>query len=209
MNDDSSYIHHLVNKIFKRCNKSQNRTCLIEFIRNLKKIYFGIGKKEFERSLLPNLRDCILEGNTNILLELIKAIKVLPIKSLNVSTSLACYETIKNKGSLESILSYINPIIRIFILSELENQSINDSKSSTTTSLCSYLNIEGISKMDVHDYEPFLKPEVSKEIYNFFTSDVRVLANSKHNTIEFLFNLMMDDYKLNEEDSNRIKVSIY
>lgn len=57
LNDDTNYAQGLVNKIFLYCNRSQNNLLLLEFCKNLEKIYFGLGKRNFEKYLLPNLKD--------------------------------------------------------------------------------------------------------------------------------------------------------
>lgn len=88
LNDEVNYAQGLVNKVFLYANQTKNQHLLIEFCRNLKKIYFGLGKKSFEKYLLPNLKDCIISGNKNILVELSKAIKFLPIRSDEISASL-------------------------------------------------------------------------------------------------------------------------
>lgn len=97
-------------------------------------------------------------------------------------------------------------------ISNLDNKNTDDScKDSPIMSLCSSLKINGIAKMNVSDYESFLKPEISRQIYEYLIDKKTMLKKSKLdtlNTIVFLFNLLMDDYKLQDEDIAKIKVRL-
>lgn len=121
---------------------------------------------------------------------------------------------VSNKD-INMLMTHVNPIILMFIVSEqlsnLDNRGVDPCKDSPTMSLCSSLKINGISKMNVVDYEPFLKPEISRQIYNYLSDKKTMLKKAKLetlNTIVFLFNLLMDDYKLQDDDIVKIKVRL-
>jgi hypothetical protein len=66
------------------------------------------------------------------------------------------------------------------------------------------------SKMATKDYEAFVKPEISKKVYEFFGNDKLLLSKAKLETLEtvvFLFNLIMEDYQLEDQYIEKLKVT--
>lgn len=65
--------------------------------------------------------------------------------------------------------------------------------------------------MKIEEYEPFLKPEVSRDIYDLFKSERSMLSKCTLNTIEtivLLFNMLTSEYKLQKEDIAKIKSNL-
>jgi hypothetical protein len=185
---------------------------LLEFCKNLTKIYYGIGKKSFEKFILPNFKDFIINGNTNILYELLKSMNFLPLKSEIISPSLDCYENIEKDKGFDSISTYLDPLTAM-LFKTCQNGNNEEFRKSQLFSLCSYMKITDLfeeSKMTTKDYEAFVKAKVSKKVYEFFGNDKLLLFKAKLETLEtvvFLFNLIMEDYQLEDQHIEKLKVT--
>ena len=88
---------------------------MLAFFKILRTIYYGLGQKLFEKALLPNLRDVALSANKDILFELIRTIRMLPIKSEEISSSISCFKALDEKCDVTTLMPYINPLILTFV----------------------------------------------------------------------------------------------
>jgi hypothetical protein len=212
LNDDVNYAQDFIKKAFMYWIKPGNHLVLLEFCKNLTKIYYGIGKKSFEKFILPNFKDFIINGNTNILYELLKSMNFLPLKSEIISPSLDCYENIEKDKGFDSISTYLDPLTAM-LFKTCQNGNNEEFRKSQLFSLCSYMKITDLfeeSKMTTKDYEAFVKAKVSKKVYEFFGNDKLLLFKAKLETLEtvvFLFNLIMEDYQLEDQHIEKLKVT--
>ena len=136
---------------------------------------------------------------SNIQYSVAKAIRLLPTKNESISSSMIWYSSQEIKPWLEYLTPFLDPIIRVFILNEVADDEIfKDSvilKESLLSKICSSLGVKGISSLKIEDYSPFLKPEISKKIYEFFKDNWTITLNSKLRTsqsISYLKSLILE-----------------
>lgn len=195
LEDDMNYAQDFVNKFFLYCHHTGNKKLMLEFIKNLPEFYFNLGKKSFEKFVLPNLKDCIILGDSNILISILETIKVLPLKADVINASFKYTELVSQNPSpkIEELLPFLEPTIVMLIMNaKLQKQD---------------LPIESFE-----DLEPFLKPNVNKKLVEYFKSEKELVSKAKLETLDtvvLLFNLLMEDYQLQKEDIDLIKVIFY
>lgn len=58
--------------------KFQKKELLVEFMKNVPKIYIGLGTDAFENTVLYGIKESLLLGFPEVMCEIIKAIKMIP-----------------------------------------------------------------------------------------------------------------------------------
>jgi len=217
LHNDINYSTEFVNKVFLYWNQIRSEVLILEFFKNLDKIYYGLGKKIFEETLLPNLLDWTSNGNSNIIYEFLKAIGTLPVKSNLISGSIKCYDMINKNWDIKELTPFLNPVISLFILNQKENikEEKEETKQETTgeekeLNLYSNPSLLDIKNLTASDLEPFIKPGISRDLYDYFSNSRNYIKKAKLetlNTIIFLFNFFTEDYELQPEDIKKIEVS--
>ena len=116
------------------------------------------------------------------------------------------------KPWLENLVPYLDPILQVFILNELSEEKLfRDSfifKESIISKISSTLGINGVSKLKMEDYSPFLKKEIWMKIFEFFKDNWTIMKNAKLRTTEsiaFLKSLILETNSVLNESVSETK----
>jgi len=113
---------------------------------------------------------------------------------------------------VKELIPYLNPVISQYILSQISNNEGEGEDGSSSSGLSIQKSLPEISSLSSSDWESFLIPKISRKLYNFFKNPHNLIKNAKLETLEtiiFLFDFLIDDYKLQPEDIEKIKVQLY
>lgn len=126
-----------------------------------------------------------------------------------------CFSRLATNPCIESLVPFLDPILQVFILSELSDQGLlKDSvlfKESSISKICSNLAIKGASSMKIEDYSPFLKAEASKQIYEFLNDIWTIKKNSKlktNDSIAYLKSLILETKSVISESHSEEKLKM-
>lgn len=135
---------------------------------------------------------------------------MLPIKADQISKSIEWYTKIDNGCQLSEILPYLNPAIANFV-SGNASEKIEEG-DSFISSIYQTAKIPEIDQLKSTEFEPFLKPEISRPLYEFFKDPSTYISKAKLQTVEsitFMFNFLVEEYNLQEQDITRLKVKFW
>jgi hypothetical protein len=212
LNNTSDYVQDFVFKIFTYIHQVQNPLLTLTLFKSLPKLYIGLGSKLFSKTLLPNLRDITLTSTGNLLFELWKTLAIFPLKSEEICSSIECFQKIESQWELTKLYPYINPIVLVLMVTEkMVVQGKEGAKESLVGKLFKSIRYKGMEQMAKAEYEPFFKEDVRRELYKIFKDKRSMLEMCKLETvktIEVVYNMLSEKYRLQEGDIKKIKVGL-
>mmetsp|Transcript_38770 Transcript_38770/g.38314 ORF Transcript_38770/g.38314 Transcript_38770/m.38314 type:complete len:339 (-) Transcript_38770:1082-2098(-) len=108
-------------------------------------------------------------------------------------------------------MQYLNPVIANFLeanLNQEENKDEENKEETVISSIFSDQKLSGTNELQTEDVIPFLKPGVSKDLYDYFRSPESFIKKAKLETLKTilaLYHLSVEDYYLRPEDVENIK----
>lgn len=121
------------------------------------------------------------------------------------------YQKMEGQGGLQELYGYIDPIVLLFLVTEeVVDRGDEGARESLMGKLYKSIRYKGTNSMQKEELEPFFKKEIKREIYDIFKDKRSMLKMCKLETvktIEAIFNMLSEKYKLQEGDIKKIKVS--